>query len=353
MKLSPHLAALLLLGASGAAYADQECKFYNDTTREIMSPGTAPTITFLPSVSSATLLASNIIMELTPQMQSHCMMGIDGEDVFSMTDSSLLIGSVDGKALFRTNIPGIEYTIGLYPDGRPLTAWFLTNTSSYTESAISNDNESYFSEKKWHAVMDIYQLPGFSGVPEGIGFLSAVGGPIGHIVLGNPSSSDGSDHPRPLITMSDATFYIPFSEPTCILTAPTTVNLGDWYRSDVEKDQTTEVPFQISGTCTGTIEVSFVAKSSYTTADKSLFTNSITSNASITAAGGVGVKISSPAYSQMYADSTAEVIAVGETIGMPVTSVNANFKAKLVKTGTEAVTPGIFGTSVTFQITYQ
>ena len=147
MKLSPHLAALLLLGASGAAYADQECKFYNDTTREIMSPGTAPTITFLPSVSSATLLASNIIMELTPQMQSHCMMGIDGEDVFSMTDSSLLIGSVDGKALFRTNIPGIEYTIGLYPDGRPLTAWFLTNTNSYTESAISNDNESYFSEK--------------------------------------------------------------------------------------------------------------------------------------------------------------------------------------------------------------
>ncbi|PVP64991.1 fimbrial protein StkG, partial [Salmonella enterica subsp. enterica serovar Mbandaka] len=36
-----------------------------------------------------------------------------------------------------------------------------------------------------------------------------------------------------------------------------------------------------------------------------------------------------------------------------VTSVNANFKAKLVKTGTEAVTPGIFGSSVTFQVTYE
>ncbi|EBK2395466.1 fimbrial protein StkG, partial [Salmonella enterica subsp. enterica serovar Kentucky] len=51
--------------------------------------------------------------------------------------------------------------------------------------------------------------------------------------------------------------------------------------------------------------------------------------------------------------STPEVIAVGEIIGRPVTSVNANFKAKLVKTGTEAVTPGIFGSSVTFQVTYE
>ncbi len=51
-----------------------------------------------------------------------------------------------------------------------------------------------------------------------------------------------------------------------VFIAPTTVNLGDWYRSDLEKDQTTEVPFQITELRTGTIEVSFVAKSSYTNA---------------------------------------------------------------------------------------
>ncbi|EAA7748731.1 fimbrial protein StkG [Salmonella enterica subsp. enterica serovar Virchow] len=353
MKLSPYLAALLLLSASGTAYGAMECKFYNGDTRQIMSPGVQPIITFHPSVQTATLLASGITMELTPEMHSHCAVGDDGENIYQMTDNTLLEGYIDGKALFRTNIPGITYAIGLYPAGKGITGWFPLNPGQYYMTAYADDNEGYFeNEKKWYAVMEIYQMPGFNGVPSGVGFISSIGGPLGRIVLGDPVGSE-SDHPRPLITISDMMFNIPFSEPTCILTAPTTVNLGDWYRSDLEKDQTTEVPFQITGSCTGTIEVSFVAKSSYTNADKNLFTNSITSNSSVTAAGGVGVKISSPAYPQIHADSTPEVIAVGEIIGRPVTSVNANFKAKLVKTGTEAVTPGIFGSSVTFQVTYE
>ncbi len=101
-------------------------------------------------------------------------------------------------------------------------------------TAYADDNEGYFDHEKWYAVMEIYQMPGFNGVPSGVGFISSIGGPLGRIVLGDPVGSE-SDHPRPLITISDMMFNIPFSEPTCILTAPTTVNLGDWYRSDSRK----------------------------------------------------------------------------------------------------------------------
>ncbi len=41
-----------------------------------------------------------------------------------MTDNTLLEGYVDGKALFRTNIPGITYAIGLYPAGKALPDGF-------------------------------------------------------------------------------------------------------------------------------------------------------------------------------------------------------------------------------------
>lgn len=354
MKLSPLWTVLLLWAASGAAHAALECKFYNGDTRQIMSPGTQPVITLRPPVFEPTIIASNITMELTPQMTSHCEVGNDGENIWQMTDNALLAGyTSDGKALFRTNIPGIEYAIAMYPTGQGVIGWFPTNAGSYYLTGNSHDDEGMLDGKKWHARMDIYQMPGFTKVPDGISFLSSVGGSIGHISVGRTVDTTEEDHPRPLITISDMLFNIPIVAPSCNLTTPTTVDLGDWFRGDVENDKTTETSFQITGSCVGTTKVSMVVKSSNTTADKGLFTNAIKSNSSITAASGVGVKISSPAYSQVHADSAPEVIAVGDIIGDPVNTVNATFKAKLVKSGSEAVTSGIFGTTVTFQVTYE
>lgn len=354
MKLSPLWTVLLLWAASSAAYAAKECKFYNGDTRQIMSPGTQPVITLRPPVSEPTIIASNITMELTPQMTSHCMVGDDGENIWQMTDNTLLTGyTSDGKALFRTNIPGIDYAIAMYPTGQGVIGWFPTNAGSYYLTGNSHDNEGMLDGKTWHARMDIYQMPGFTKVPAGISFISSVGGPIGHISVGRTTGTTEEDHPRPLITISDMLFNIPIVEPSCILTAPTTVDLGTWFRKDVENDKTTEVPFQITGSCVGTVKVSVVAKSANTTADKGLFTNAIQSNSSITAAKGVAVKISSPLFSHMYADSAPEVIATGDIPGGPVNTVNATYKAKLVRTESEAVTSGIFGSSVTFQVTYE
>lgn len=354
MKLSPLWVVLFLWATSGVAYAAKECKFYNGDTRQIMSPGTQPVITLLPPVSEATIIASSIMMELTPQMTTHCTAGDDGENVWQMTDNALLTGyTSDGKALFRTNIPGIEYAIAMYPTGQGVIGWFPTDAGAYYLTGNSHDNEDMLDEKKWHARMDIYQMPGFTKVPAGISFISSVGGPIGHVSVGRTIGTTEEDHPRPLITISDMLFNIPIVEPSCILTAPTTVDLGTWFRQDVENDKTTEVPFQITGSCVGTVKVSVVAKSANTTADKGLFTNAIQSNSSITAAKGVAVKISSPAYSQLYADGAPEAIATGVIAGAPVDTVNATYKAKLVRTGSEAVTSGVFGSTVTFQVTYE
>lgn len=352
MKLSQLWTVLFFMGASGTACANlKECKFYNSDTRMIMSPGTQPVITLRPSVSTTTLLAT-INMELTPTLTSHCDGGNDGENVYQKTDNSLLIGSIDNKALFRTNIPNVEYSIAVLPKNNSVTPWFPLNSGAYYKTAINTDNESWFADVQWYARMELYQRPGILSIPSGVSFISSVGGTIGNILIGDPATSY-EDHPRPLITISDMLFNIPIVEPSCALTAPTTVDLGNWFRADVENDKTTEVPFQITGSCVGTTKVSVVVKSSNTTADKGFFTNAIVSNSSITAASGAAVKISSPLSSHVYADGPAEPIAMNDIFGAPVNSVNATYKARLVKAGSAAITSGIFGTTVTFQVSYE
>lgn len=98
-------------------------------------------------MQTATLLASGITMELTPEMHSHCAVGDDGENIYQMTDNTLLEGYVDGKALFRTNIPGITYAIGLYPQGKALPDGFR-QSGQYYMTAYADDNEGYFEHEK-------------------------------------------------------------------------------------------------------------------------------------------------------------------------------------------------------------
>ncbi|HCL5252300.1 TPA: fimbrial protein StkG [Salmonella enterica] len=344
---------LILLGATGAAQAATECNFNDGNTRQVMSPGVQPVITPLPpgTISAPTQISSTITMELTPALKSSCKTGNDGDNIYQKTDNTLLNGFIDNKATFKTNVPGIYYTLAIYPDGNRVTAWFPPNTTYYYMTASIHEDEDIVEGKSWHARMEIYQDIGFAGIPPGTQFLTPQAGPLGNVLIGDPGTAY-DDHPRPLLNMSNMSFNLPLNEPTCALRAPTTVDLGDWFRADLSNDNTKEVSFQIQGTCVNTKTVWAKVVSSYTTPDKMLFTNSIKSNAGVTAAGGVGVQLSSPLSSHVHADST-EVIAMGEDIGDPVNIVNATYKAKLVKTGTEPVTVGIFGTTVTFQISYE
>ena len=358
MKKYLTILAFAAFGLSGAAKANfEECKFYGNDDLQIMSPGAQPVITPLPvgTVTTPIQISNTIIMETTPALKSHCAGGNDGENTYQITDNSMLAGYIDNKATFRTNIPGIVYTLAMYPDGNGVTAWFPPNAGSWYMTAPNDDHEELLDEKTWHVRMEIYQTNGFQGVPSDVNFLTAGAGPIGQIILGDPSDPKTSDHPRPHVNMSEMSFSMPLNRPTCVLRAPTTVNLGDWYPAEVENGNTSKVEFHVTGTCVNTTAVYYTLSSTHTTADKKYFTNTVENTGGVTAAGGVGVMItdSENDHYPVPADSYQRVIAIGEIVGDPVSIIDRSLWATLVKTGSDPVTVGVFGTTVTIQTTYE
>lgn len=357
MKKYLNILAFVMLGVSGATHAALECKFNSNDTLLIMSPGIQPVITPLPvgTVTTPVQISNSIIMETTPSLSSHCAVGNDGENVYQMTNNAMLAGEIDGKATFRTNVPGIVYTLAFYPDGNGVTAWFPPNANEFYLTGNDHDNEGAVDGKTWHVRMEFWQTNGFAGVPDDADFLTASSGPIGQIILGNPVGTTIEDHPRPLVNMSQMSFSIPLNRPTCALRAPTTVNLGDWFPGELENGNTPKVEFHVTGTCVNTTLVQYTLSSTHTTADKKYFTNAIEGNSGVTAAGGVGVQIFDD-YRDNYpvpADSSKRVIAMGEMSGDPVNIIDRSIWARLVKIGSEPVTVGAFGSTITFQITYE
>lgn len=355
MKKYLNIIAFVTLGISGATYA--ECKFYAGSDSVlIMSPGTQPVITPLPvgTVTTPTQISTTITMETTPTLKSHCAGGNDGWDVYQLTNNAMLEAGIDGKAMFKTNIPGIYYTLAFYPDGNGLTAWFPENANSFYKTASPSTGLALI-EKNWHVRMEIWQTNGFTGVPLDENFLTASSGPIGQIIIGDPSDEDTYDHPRPYVNMSEMSFNIPLNRPTCALRAPPTVDLGDWYPAELESGSAPKVEFHITGTCVNTTLVQYTLSSSHTTADKKYFTNAVEGNSGVTAAGGVGVQIFDN-YNDSFpvpADSSKRVIAQGPHYGDPVTIIDRSIWARLTRIGSDPVTVGAFGTTITFQTTYE
>ena len=355
MRFTNLLLATVLTGISGLSHAGYECHFNSGDTLQIMSPAATPSIVPLPvgTVGSTPVqISSTIIMETTPTLTSDCEVGNDGDDVYQMTNSAMLVGYVDNKAAFRTNVPGIEYTVAFYPDGNGLTAWFPPNAGSWYMTGDDHENEGNVKGRTWHVRVDIYQNSGFAGIPEDVNYLTLGSGPIGQIVLGDPNTGTAGDHPRPLVNISEMSFNVPLNRPTCALRMPYTVDLGDWTPAEVENGATTVVPVNVTGTCANTHNVSYTMSSANTTDDKKYFTNSLVSNASVTAAGGVGVKIT---YSQndYYPIPAGYKEVLHADYVNPVNIINDNIWARLVKTGSDPVTVGAFGANITFQFTYE
>lgn len=97
-----------------------------------MSPGTQPVITPLPvgTVTTPVQISNTIIMETTPALTSSCEVGDDGENVYQMTNNAMLWGD-RWQSHFRTNIPGIVYTLAFYPDGNGVTALVPTQSNEF------------------------------------------------------------------------------------------------------------------------------------------------------------------------------------------------------------------------------
>lgn len=341
--------ALSILAISFSASADlYECKFNGYSVQPISDvKGAKPKIVPLESVSAPTKISGIIDLQVTPGLYSYCTWGNDGERVYQKTDSTLVVGGVDGKALFKTNVTGIAYTLAMYPQNNAFNAFFPSTTGSYVETANQGDNSELVKAVWWYARMEFYQLPSYAGVPASVTQIGPVAGNIGNIVVGNPWSSDESDHPRPLITIPDMAFNVPVEKPTCTLTAPKSVDLGEYDVSDVENDNTQKVSATVSGNCTNTRKITMKLTTSKTTGtDGSLLANTASSNA----AKGVGVLLKWPDNSLAVPNSTNNYATKGNTI---IPSFSESLTAQLVKSGTEKVTSGTFSAIGTLQITYE
>jgi hypothetical protein len=86
-------------------------------------------------------------METTPTLRSHCAGGDDGGDVYQLTDNAMEETSIDGKAAFRTNIPGIYYTLAFFPDGNGVTAWFPQTRTHFIEQVSSGMTMGFLMRK--------------------------------------------------------------------------------------------------------------------------------------------------------------------------------------------------------------
>lgn len=337
------------LGFSFSATADiHECKFNIYSVQSILDiNGAKPTLVPLNSVSAPTKISSLLNLGISPGLLSWCSWGNDGRRVYQKTDSSLVVGSVDGKALFKTNVTGIAYTLAMYPNSNAFDVFFPAQTGSYIETGNKDDSEDAISSKWWHARMEFYQLPSYAGMPENVTLIGPVAGNIGNIVVGNPNTSDESDHPRPLITVPNMGFSVPVEKPTCTLTAPKSVDLGTYNVSDLENDNTLSVFFEITGSCNNTRKITMKLTTSKTTgSDDSLLANTASSNA----AKGVGALIKWPNNTQIVPNSTSSYsVEQGTTIAL----FSASLTARLVKSDTEKVTSGTFSAIGTLQFTYE
>ncbi|WP_221345988.1 fimbrial protein, partial [Enterobacter cloacae] len=142
-------------------------------------------------------------------------------------------------------------------------------------------------------------------------------------------------------------FITPIIKPTCTLTAPKTVDLGDYGVSDLENDNTLNVYAAVSGNCTNTRKITMKLTTSKTTGtDGTLLANTASSNA----AKGVGVFLMWPDNSQVVPNSTNSYTTRENTT---IALFSRLLTARLVKSGTEKVTSGTFSAIGTLQFTYE
>ncbi|MFX2608530.1 fimbrial protein StkG [Enterobacter mori] len=344
----PHFIILfvVLIMSTFHARAAVECQINDDQTRSVGDfTGGKPTLKTVDTVIAPTKISALYPLSLTPQLRSLCSAGKHGENIFTLTQANLQLGSIDGKALFKTNVTGIAYALAFRTTGTGVTAYFAPSTSWFLTFHM-NDQDELLQLQTWEAAVEFYQLPSFAGISANVMSVGPAGGTIGQFTIGDPNAS-ASDHPKATITIANMAFTTPIEKPTCTVTAPKSVDLGTYNVSDLENDNTLSVFFGINGNCTNTRKITMKLTTSKTTgSDDSLLANTASSNA----AKGVGALIKWPNNTQIVPNSTNSYsVEHGTTIAL----FSASLTARLVKSDTEKVTSGTFSAIGTLQFTYE
>ncbi|MEX5262347.1 hypothetical protein, partial [Kocuria sp. CPCC 205263] len=176
----PHFIILfvVLIMSTFHARAAVECQINDDQTRSVGDfTGGKPTLKTVDTVIAPTKISALYPLSLTPQLRSLCSAGKHGENIFTLTQANLQVGSIDGKALFKTNVTGIAYALAFRTTGTGVTAYFAPSTSWFLTFHM-NDQDELLQLQTWEAAVEFYQLPSFAGISANVMSVGPAGGTI-------------------------------------------------------------------------------------------------------------------------------------------------------------------------------
>lgn len=345
--------ASLLLSLSQASWAE-ECHFgwYGEGgTSTLANAEYTQGPVRLPPADTVFNAVSNggFRVNMSPTVQTDCDNGTDGDNLQSQTAPGLMIGSKNGDAIFATNIPGVGYTVRIQTaeSGGGTGGYFGTNTTGWVDLTGGVPTSMWDGRKEIVASVYLYVGPGYVGNPNKITLIKPKAGTLGKMAIGDPTDSDN----QPWTFMVDEnSFQIPVVLPTCdtamVSGGSNTINLGDYYVSDIKNNNVKDIPFTIElSDCTSTAKFTTkLTATKVTGTNNDLLANTLSSEAE-----GAGVKIIYNGTSQLIPNNANSTYIVNDE-KVPNWK-DINLIARLVPNGS-TVKPGSFKATGTFTLSY-
>ncbi|AID88423.1 MULTISPECIES: fimbrial protein [Klebsiella] len=288
-------------------------------------------------------------------LRTECDAGNDGFDFYAKTNPSATPTTVDGRALFPTNIEGIYYAVRIYTQAGG--GGYLPEVNSSKDWVwVSGGNQSYWNNQQLKYSVTLYQDVPFQGnLNHDMRIYPKDSRTLGQIRVG---SADSDDNNPWTINVNPSSFSILVMAATCssamVNNGTNNVNFGDVMFSSFREGYWPRTPFtlRLSG-CNNTVWVRMklaTPKSELSaTGGVTLMTNTLTGS---DAATGVGVGLASN-----FTTADGFNLQPGLEIWSPSTSVSNSssydysFDAWLSRTSGE-LKPGKFKAIGTFTIDY-
>ncbi len=338
----------LLLSLSPISWAG-ECRIndgYGGTTTLVNSQYSGATVRLPPPIGYSAI--ASFIVNLTPGIQGKCGAGNDGYNLLSQTNPELFKREWNGSAMFETNIPGIYYLVRVRAsESGGAGGYFTTNTTGWATVAGSDRSDPW--DEKWlNTQVDVFISDGYVGNPNKITVIKPKAGTLGKMALGN-DPNDSNNKPYTFM-VNENSFQIPIVLPTCDIAmlsdGTDTVNLGDYFVSDIKNNNVKDVPFSIHlNSCTSTTK--FTTKLTTTTltgTGNDLLGNTLTSGAE-----GAGVRIMYNGNSQLIPNNANSTYIMTDNTVPGSTQID--YVAQLVANGS-TVKPGAFKATGVFTLSY-
>ena len=335
----------------GITWAAVECHFGNgkSNTTTLTNASYSGGTVRIPPPGGGFYSIATFDVGLSPTVTAQCDLGQNGEDLWSITDTSVMAGTNYQNATFKTNIPGVVYTVYIHTNDGAYSSggYFSDNTGDYKIIAHNDGAEDDWKNKQFIATVEVRVNDEFHGNPTKETNIHPVAGTLGSMRLGTFDSDDNNPW---MFKVNEASFQIPVTLPTCdimvLSNGSNTVDMGNYYISDIKKNSVQDVPFAINvSNCTSVAKFTTKMTSTKITGSANLLGNTLTSNA----ASGMGVKILYNGDQQLIPNNQNSMFIYNDN-SIPG-STNINLLARLVADG-NALKAGQFKATSTFTMTY-